>query len=76
MRRLGLAPKHQTFNQVATNEWLHTVGQRLEVATGSANPVASEIPEGQWVVYNNTGAGEVRIWTKISGVLLKSAAFT
>lgn len=76
MRRLGQAPKTNTLDNPKTNDWLSTVGERLNVYTGTADPTAAEIPENQWIVYYNSTAGEVRIWTNIAGVAKKSAAFT
>jgi hypothetical protein len=68
MRRLGLPPKDST-------DWVKTVGERLNVYSGAADPTVAEVPENQWIVYNNTTVPEVRIWTNIAGVLKKSAAF-
>jgi len=78
MRRLGTSPKVQDFGKAAPHisEWLTTVGNRLNLYSGTNDPVASEVPENQWIIYRNTTSGEVRIWTNIAGVLKKSAAFT
>lgn len=79
MRRLTTAPKKRDFesNKVAgIDDWFFTVGERLNVYSGAADPVAAEVPENQWIVYRNTTSGEVRIWTNIAGVMKKSAAFT
>lgn len=75
-RRLGIAPRIQNFEQSATNDWFKIITDRVGVYSGAADPVASEVPENQWIVYRNTTSGEVRIWTNIAGVLKKSAAFT
>jgi hypothetical protein len=76
MRRVGQAPKANTLETPSTNDWLYTVGERLNVYSGISDPAVSEVPENQWIVYRNTTIPEVRIWTNIAGVLLKSAAFT
>lgn len=68
MRRLGIPP--------TKGDWEQTVWDRLNVYTGTSNPTAAEVPEGQWVIFNNTALGEVRIWTNVAGVMKKSAAFT
>ena len=77
MRRLGVSPKLGDFERKASsiNDWLNTVGSRLNVYSGANDPVASEVPESQWIVYHNTTLNEVRVWTNIAGVMLKSAAF-
>jgi hypothetical protein len=67
MRRLGITPNPEA--------WFTTVGERLNVYSGAADPTVAEVPENQWIVYNNTTVPEVRIWTNIAGVLKKSAAF-
>jgi hypothetical protein len=66
MRRLGVPP---------LDIWSSTVGERLNVYSGAADPTVAEVPENQWIVYHNTTIPEVRIWTNIAGVLMKSAAF-
>lgn len=80
MRRVGIAPKSKEFSNEYQlhniNDWLFTVGERLNVYTGDADPTAAEIPENQYIVFYNSNANEVRIWTNIAGVALKSAAFT
>lgn len=80
MRRVGVSPRQEDFqgkpHPYRINDWLFTVGERMNVYTGAADPTADEVPENQWIVYHNTTAGEVRIWTNIAGAVLKSAAFT
>jgi hypothetical protein len=76
MRRLGIAPQYQYFDQAPTNDWLKTVTDRLNVYSGASDPTVDEVPENQWVVYYNTTSSELRIWTNIAGVMKKSAAFT
>lgn len=78
MRRLSTAPNAVEIknNIQKTTDWTATVGERLNVYQGDADPDVSEIPENQWIVFHNTTAGEVRIWTNIAGVALRSAAFT
>lgn len=78
MRRLGISPKFIDFiNQTGfVTDWFTTAGERLNVYSGAADPSLSEVPEGQWVVFHNTALNEVRIWTNIAGILVKSAAFT
>lgn len=68
MRRLGISPEK--------GDWPSTVTERLNVYSGAADPTVAEVPENQWIVYNNTTVPEVRIWTNIAGVMKKSAAFT
>jgi hypothetical protein len=67
MRRLGITPNPEA--------WLVTVTERMNVYSGAADPAVAEVPENQWIVYHNTTIPEVRIWTNIAGVLMKSAAF-
>ena len=78
MRRLGIAPKNQDIKNAvpSVDDWFQITTLRMNVSEGAANPTVAEVPENQWVVYRNTTIPEVRIWTNISGVLLKSAAFT
>lgn len=80
MRRVGVAPRIENFEAkpepYKVNDWLYTVGERMNVYEGAADPTAAEIPENQWIVFYNTTSTEVRIWTNIAGVALKSAAFT
>lgn len=76
MDRLGVPPKTQTFGIPPTNFWFKIVGDRMNVYSGAADPTVAEVPENQWVIYNNTTVPEVRIWTNIAGTLKKSAAFT
>ena len=78
MIRLGISPRLTDFENKApfVNQWLDQVGTRFDVQSGSSNPVASEVPEGQWMIYTNTSLGETRIWANIGGTLVKSAAFT
>lgn len=76
MDRVGVAPRTQSFNIPPTNLWFQIVGARMNVYEGPNDPTVAEVPENQWVVYNNTTVPEVRIWTNIAGTLKKSAAFT
>ncbi len=76
MDRVGFAPKLVTLNTPPTNLWFKTVTDRMNVYSGASDPTVAEVPENQWIVYRNTTANEVRIWTNIAGALLKSAAFT
>lgn len=78
MRRLGLAPKLQDIQNesLSYQAWLQIVTERLTTYSGAVDPVVAEVPENQWIVFNNTTVPEVRIWTNIAGVLKKSAAFT
>lgn len=76
MRTLGIPPRTDNWDRPATTTWLSTIGERLEVYRGANDPTTSESPEGQWFLYHNTTASEVRFWIKIDGVMFKSAAFT
>ena len=76
MRRIGVAPKPDVVSTPAATQWFQTIGERFTVYTGTANPTVAEVPENQWIIFNNTSLSEVRIWTNIAGVLKKSAAFT
>lgn len=76
MDRVGNPPKTSTLNIPPTDLWFSTMTSRMNVYSGSVNPVVTEIPENQWIVFRNTTSGEVRIWTNIAGVLRASAAFT
>lgn len=58
------------------NDWFREMGNRMTLYTGTADPVAADIPENQWIVFHNTTIPEVRIWTNIAGTVKKSAAFT
>ena len=59
-----------------TNRWFQDVTERMNVYSGTSNPTVAQVPENQWIVFNNTSLAEVRIRTNIAGVLKKSAAFT
>jgi hypothetical protein len=78
MRRLGISPKNSDILRESppVNDWFSIITERHTNYSGAADPTAAEVPENQWIVYHNTTLGEVRMWTKIAGVLLKSAAFT
>lgn len=78
MRRVGIAPKVKDIqvNAPTVDNWLQIITERTNNYEGPNNPTVDEVPENQWVVYRNTTIPEVRIWTNIAGVLLKSAAFT
>lgn len=76
MDRLGVPPKTQTFDVPPTNLWFKIITDRMNVYSGAADPTVAEVPENQWIVFHNTALSEVRIWTNVAGVLLKSAAFT
>lgn len=76
MRPVPLAPTRRRLEEPAVDTWFGVTTERLKVYSGTVNPTVAAIPENQWVVYNNTALGEVRIWTNIAGVLKKSAAFT
>lgn len=78
MKRLGFPLRRRDIENSASivDEWFRTVTDRFNVYSGGSDPVVSEVPESQWIVYHNTTSGEVRIWTNIAGVLKKSAAFT
>jgi len=73
MRRLNVAPKDDDLLKYT---WFQIATDRLNVYSGSSDPVASEIPENQWIVYHNTTSGEVRLWVNIGGAVKKSAALT
>jgi hypothetical protein len=77
MRRLGVAPTVEDVERQSPSvtAWLQTLAERMNVYSGAADPIIAEVPENQWIVYNNTTVPEVRIWTNIAGVLKKSAAF-
>lgn len=74
--RIGIAPRIETFDAPPTNLWLNGITSRCKLYEGIVDPVVSEVPENQWIVFHNTALSEVRIWTNVAGVLLKSAAFT
>lgn len=78
MRTLGKPPRAKDINDETptADVWLYTVNERLNYYSGTADPVASQVPKGQWIVYYNSTLGEVRIWTNVNGTLKKSAAFT
>jgi len=76
MDRVGVAPRTQNMNIPPTNLWFQIVSARMNVYEGPADPTVAEVPENQWILYRNTTIPEVRFWTNIAGVLLKSAAFT
>jgi hypothetical protein len=77
MKRLGVSPKLSDFSKEnpIVNDWFFTITGRFKVYSGAADPTVAEVPQNQWIVYNNTTVPEVRIWTNIAGVLKKSAAF-
>lgn len=75
-RRLGIAPQIERFDTSPTNDWLKIVTDRFGIYSGPNDPTVAEVPENQWILYRNTTIPEVRFWTNIAGVLLKSAAFT
>jgi hypothetical protein len=69
MRRLGDPPKTTTLDKPATNSWFATVSERFGKYSGPNDPTLAEIPENQWIVYENTSSGIVGLWLNDNGVL-------
>jgi hypothetical protein len=63
-------------NSTLVNGWLDTVTSRLNVYSGTANPTAAQVTNGQWIIYKNTTLNEIRIWTNDNGTMKKTAALT
>jgi hypothetical protein len=63
-------------NHTLVDGWLDTVSARLTVYSGVANPTASQVPNGQWIIYKNTTLNETRLWTNDNGTMKKSVALT
>ena len=78
MRRVTIPPKAVDFakQSPSVTDWLYTVWERLGVYEGVSDPVLSEVPENQWIMYRNTTTGELRMWVNDNGTLKKSAALT
>jgi hypothetical protein len=79
MLRIKLAPKLSDFAKGTIQKidmWFETVTQRMNVYSGVGDPIITELPPDQWVIYKNTTTGEIRIWVNDHGILKKSAALT
>lgn len=77
MRRLGVAPKVTDFTKEvhSVNDWLLTINERMRLYSGANDPVVSEVPNNQWVLYYNTTLSELRLWANLNGTLLRSSNF-
>jgi hypothetical protein len=73
MKRVGSPPKS---GDKSTAGWFKDVTDRLNIYRGTSDPLASEVPQGQWIVFHNTTLNETRVWANFGGTLVKSAAFT
>jgi hypothetical protein len=69
MERVGLYHPNDT-------NWPRILGGRMNIYSGTADPVNTEVPKGQWILYKNTTSGEIRWWINDDGTMKKSAAFT
>lgn len=76
MRTIPKSPKRKTFDTPGTDNWFDEVTHRFNIYSGTANPTASQVPQGQWVIYTNTTLGETRLWVNVGGTVKSSAAFT
>jgi hypothetical protein len=52
-----------------TNTWFREATNRFQVYSGTSQPTSAEVPENQWIVYNNTSSGKISMLTKIAGVV-------
>jgi hypothetical protein len=71
MYRVTLSPKTGDWEKApqSVDRWLSTVENRFNIYTGAADPVASEVPLGQWVVYRNTTSSTNGIWVNWNGTV-------
>jgi hypothetical protein len=76
MYRVTVAPKTDDFekNPLNVNQWLKTVEGRLNLYSSAADPVASEVPIGQWVFHRNTTTNVTKIWANWNGTLTSFGA--
>lgn len=51
------------------NHWLKIIEDRFNQYSGSIDPIASEVPEGQWVIFRNTTTNKTKFFSKWSGTL-------
>lgn len=76
MDQVDLFPAQADPESHKRNTWFRTIRNRFNLYSGTADPVASELAKGQWVLYKNTTSGEIRWWVNDDGTMKKSAAFT
>lgn len=76
MRRLNPAPRADAITQPQANDWLQAVTERLGVYQGINDPVLSELPNNQWVLYKNNTTNSVSFFYNDNGVLKKASLTT
>lgn len=76
MERIDLAPVTADADSPKWKSWFRGIHGRMNMYSGTADPVATEVPKNQWVLYKNTTSGEIRWWVNDNGTMKKSAAFT
>lgn len=76
MESIDLFPAQSPPDSPARNNWFRGVRNRFQMYSGASDPVATELPKNQWILYKNTTLGEIRWWVNDNGTMKKSAAFT
>lgn len=71
MRRLDPAPRAERIVLPTSNEWLQAVTERFGVFHGAIDPTIDELPNNQWILFKNTGTGEVAFFFNDDGVVRK-----
>jgi hypothetical protein len=69
--RIGVAPKNSDIlKEVPSNDlWFKTVESRLNIYSGSSDPTASDVPDGQWLLWRNTTTGAISLWSNYNGTV-------
>lgn len=74
----ALIPPPPIASELDTPEWgqfFELVRKQLNAPvfySSAVNPTTADVPNGSWLLWKNTGSGQVRIWANDGGVL-KSA---
>lgn len=76
MERIVIPPGKTEFGSPVWYKLFHGLANRHNLYYGIANPVVSEVPQGQMILYKNTALNEIRWWVNDNGTMKKSAAFT
>jgi hypothetical protein len=68
---VGVSPNLNDFTQQRPqlNGWFKEVTTRFKTYTGASDPVAAEIPDGQWIIHRNTTSGTTKLWYNWGGVV-------
>ncbi len=76
MEQISLFPSHADPKSPEWAGWGRGVTARMKLYTGTSDPISTEVPKGQWVLYKNTTLNEIRWWVNDDGTMKSSAAFT